>query len=48
MYSKTKPSKEATNKVFRGLKETSKVRMKYFKVKMTGACCYQQTFKFHV
>ena len=39
MYSKTKHSKKVTNIVFRNLKETSKVRMKYFKVKMTVLLC---------
>ena len=39
MYSKTKHSKKVTNIVFRDLKETSKVRMKYFKVKMTVLLC---------
>ena len=46
MHSKTKICKEAINKVFRDIKERSKVRMKYFKVKMTGACGYQLALKF--
>ena len=31
-------NREATDKVFRGLKVRSKVRMNYFKVKTIGAC----------
>ena len=38
MYSRIENSKEATNKVFTDLKEKSKVRMKYFKIKMTRTC----------
>ena len=35
MYSKIEKYKEATDKIFRGLKAISKVRMNHFRVKMT-------------